>query len=494
MKHSESWESALTIVVLYGQLKIASRDHKQRVSGNSGRVTKTSSNILPIDSQSATNFCIMENLIRAFTCVLRHQNDADGIINNVDALLDGTGLVTDISDIDRLGILDLPDQATQEANSIMSTKLSRAELLERAASSPSQLSIEEIVLLEQRFWLDLTATETNAQRTVHRALAVSEEVFYRETDRLKKVRAMLYDNNEEAALWNAGDEKWRRLMVSHKEKQKQEVESQLPFAQPWVRRLWDEDQGEKNWGYAVYHDPEADSDEYECRRDATLSSAKTGAGCVSLMACQWRLQRLDWPDNPILCKTPLYNIACEHLEYLKHIETLRVPGRPTLIRGPQDIPDIYTTSQLLARFQVLRQHFRAARDHASGGQSIVKDAKTSSGGLLDGMLRNVFLVIDQQCVQSLLSERTHPDARWVYAVDPDYLQSSATTADETYEYRGYMRVRIRELASNFFHARRYHEGEFPMQTMWHAAQRRYLQALVSVEEAEAAMTGCGISF
>jgi hypothetical protein len=438
----------------------------------------------------------MENLIRAFTCVLRHQNDADGIINNVNALLDGTALASDISDRDRLGILDLPDQETQEANVAMSTELSRAEVLERAASSPSELSSEEIVLLRQRFWLDLTAAEIDAHRAAQRALAVSDEVFFGVTDQLKKVRAMLYDNNEEAALWNAEDGKWQRMKVAHKEKRKQEVESRLPTAQSWIRRLWDEDQSEQRWGYAVYHDPEADSEEYECRRDATLSSAKRNAGCVGLMARQWRLQRLDSPEDPILCQTPLYDIACEHQEYLEYLKILRVPGRPTLIRGPQDIPDMYTTSQLLAKFQVLRQHFKAARDHASGGQSTVNDSKTSPGGLLDGMLRNVFLVIDQQCVQSLLSGRTHPDATWVYAVDPDYLQSPDAAAAETplNEYRGYMRVRIQELASNFFHARKYHQDEFPMRMMWHAAQRRNLQALVSVKEAEAAMTGCGISF
>jgi hypothetical protein len=113
-----------------------------------------------------------------------------------------------------------------------STSLFRAELLELAASSSSKLSVEEIRLLKQRFWLDLTATETNAQRTAHRALAVSEEIFYRETDRLKKVRSMLYDDNEEAALWDAGDDEWRRMMATIKEAEKQGVESRLATPQP----------------------------------------------------------------------------------------------------------------------------------------------------------------------------------------------------------------------------------------------------------------------
>jgi hypothetical protein len=425
----------------------------------------------------------MEGFIRAFTCVLRHQNDADGVINNVNALSDGTAFATNISDNDRLSIVDLPDQETQESNVAMSTKLSRAELLERAASSPSELSSEEIVLLRQRFWLDLTAAEIDAHRAAQRALAVSDEVFFEVTDQLRKVRAMLYDNNEEAALWNAEDENWRHMMVAHKEKRKQEVESRLPTAQPWLRRLWDEDQGEKEWGYAVYHDPEADSEEYECRRDATLSSAKRNAGCVGLMARQWGLQRLDWPDDPILCQTPLYDIACEHLEYLK---TLDVPGRPIRIQGPYDILDMYTTPQLVAKFQVLRQHFKPARDHASGGQVTANDTKTSPGGLQEGILKNVFLVIDQQCVQSLLFGRTDPDATWVYAVGPENSQSPDASNNDTPspEYKGYMRVRIQELANRFFEARKYHEDECPMEALWQAAQHSRLQAFVSVKETE----------
>jgi hypothetical protein len=66
MGNSESWESALTIVILYGRPKVASRDNKQRVSGISGRVTNTSSNILLIGSQSATNFCIMEDCFTSY--------------------------------------------------------------------------------------------------------------------------------------------------------------------------------------------------------------------------------------------------------------------------------------------------------------------------------------------------------------------------------------------------------------------------------------------
>jgi hypothetical protein len=55
---------------------------------------------------------------------------------------------------------------------------------------------------------------------------------YRVTDGLNKVRPVLYDVNEEAALWNPGDEKWRRMMAAIKEGEKREGESRLVTAQP----------------------------------------------------------------------------------------------------------------------------------------------------------------------------------------------------------------------------------------------------------------------
>jgi hypothetical protein len=81
--------------------------------------------------------------------------------------------------------------------------------------------------------------------------------------------------------------------------------------------------------------------------------------------------------------------------------------------------------------------------------------QNNRGALRDGILRNVFIVIDQQCVQSLLCRTPNVDDAWVYAVDPDYLQTTDAVTKETQpnEYRGYLRVRLQQLVDNFFDAR-----------------------------------------
>lgn len=422
----------------------------------------------------------MEDVIKSFTCVLRHTHSTNDIINNINALADGSALARNISDHDRLGILDFPDTSTQDANVTATTSLSKAELVKRAASSPSELSVGEYSLLRDRFWLDLTAGELKAQESAQLALSASDEIYYQVTGQLEKVRAMLHDNNEAAALLNADNEEWRRMAAELKEEEKREAESRLPTAQPWVKRLWEEDKGERNWGYAVYYPPEAVDEEYECGRDLRLHSAQLSAGCLGRMSMRWRLQYLDWPDNPILRQAPLPDPVDDDSGFRA------VPGRPGLFTGTWKPPNMYTTSQLEDRFQALRQNFKAARDHTPERSGTASDSQTSHGGLQDGMLRNVFLVVDQQCVRQVLDTRGHPDDAWVYAVNPDYVQSSEATGDETSsnEYRGYLRVRIETLCGDFFDARKYHEDEFSMQDLWQAAQSNWLKAFVSVKKAE----------
>ncbi|KAG9656845.1 hypothetical protein KCU95_g12376, partial [Aureobasidium melanogenum] len=451
----------------------------------------------------------MEYIIRTFTCVVQHTHNADDITKNATALLDGSSNAIDISDHDRLGILDFPNTVIQEANVAATTSLTKAELLERAASSPSTLSAGEIDLLKRRYWLGLTREEMTpsfSSAAKRNLFSLSQEHLQQATEQLKKVRAMLYDANEEDALWNAEMEDWQRMMDASKQRKKQEVESRLPTARPWVKRLWEEDQGEKNWGYAVFRDPTAVNEEYDSRKGAVLMHAKGAIGCGETIAARWRLQSMDWPE---ISQSPHNRTGSERPQSTSHVNVLPIrkdkvlfdqeTSRPKeLLKDDQkhehvkpvsedkDKRDEETTFELEARFQVLRQHFRKVRDRSPERQSTALYPLTDRDELEDGILKNVFLVIDQQCVDSLFSQTANVDDMWVYAVDPDYIQPTGTTALKTRpnEYRGYMRVRLQQLVNNFFDARRFHADEFSMQALWRAARPSKNQAFVSVEETE----------
>lgn len=62
---------------------------------------------------------------------------------------------TTISVHDRLGVSDIPDTVPQEANVAASTNLSRAELLERAASSKPVLRVSLGPFVTRRYKLVL---------------------------------------------------------------------------------------------------------------------------------------------------------------------------------------------------------------------------------------------------------------------------------------------------------------------------------------------------
>jgi hypothetical protein len=67
-----------------------------------------------------------------------------------------------------------------------------------------------------------------------------------------------------------------------------------------VKRLWDEDQTEKDWGFAIIRDPEAVNEEYESKKDGALFNAQIATGCGDTIVSRWTLQYLDWPDSTTL--------------------------------------------------------------------------------------------------------------------------------------------------------------------------------------------------
>jgi hypothetical protein len=107
---------------------------------------------------------------------------------------------------------------------------------------------------------------------------------------------------------------------------------------------------------------------------------------------------------------------------------------------------------------MLRQHFTSIRDRSrlpkfgNGGRS-------RYDALVEGVLNNVFIVIDGTCVASLYTGPQHADNVWVWAVDPDHDDSNDITDFDfepgVHQYRGFLRVRIQQFADKFFEARKY---------------------------------------
>lgn len=457
----------------------------------------------------------MEPIIKSFSRVVRGIDEVKNVlavyerIENANSSDESTLTLTPK---EKRSILDFPEPDVQRANiaaacptvhvteSTESEDPLKASLLQRAKDSPRDLSGSELSLLKLRYWAaapnaDRTEVEKQALRASFQAFDTREE-WLAALERLRRVRHSLYDANEEAALDNALAEDTRRLIEAAqggpgaKSKADETNRRSLAAARPWVRRMWEEDvhaqaqqgpgQSGNAWGYPVFVEPgvlaEEDGamyDEYAARRDGVLWWARHGACLGDTLGSRWRLQRLAWPEG--VSSGPPTN---------EHHETHTVER-----------------SRRIA-FQKLREEFTTVLTGSPKKQTVSvpmgqgKWAKFEEDvDLHGGLLPNVFLVIDQDAVNSIIGpQKGVVDDMWVWAVDPDYTdnvddtQSASlsvqadTSEDDT--YRGFLRVRLQQLVNNFYEARRYRETDYPMKRLWRLSQKSRNGLFISIDEEE----------
>ncbi|KAI6083672.1 hypothetical protein F4821DRAFT_184440 [Hypoxylon rubiginosum] len=408
----------------------------------------------------------MEHLVKGFVRVCREVDDAEGLSRLITEV-SRQPQPNNVSAQARLRILDFPDLETLEANISKSSSLARADLVRRAAESPRQLSGSELDVLRQRYWLDVGFPELRARVAASEALeAVSAEHLQQVTEQLDAVRAPLYDEDEKKAIDSALEETIRRNNEALRLRVDEEENAILnsPHVQPWVKRLFAENKEEEVWGFAVFADPDAGGsqermEDYELRRDGALYHARSAVGIGTPVRMVWRLQRLDWP----LAITDDGERAGDEEEGEAQRE--------------DQVRDV--------KFQRLRQHFLSVRDRPPMRMRVHDHTRAlDSGGVGAGILRNVFLVIDQAAVNSLLDTGLVDEA-WIWAVDPDFHYLHSAKGDGAMvEYRGYFRVRLQQLVNNFFDVRRFHEDEYTMEQLEGMAQKSRNQAFVSLKEVE----------
>lgn len=150
-----------------------------------------------------------------------------------------------------------------------------------------------------------------------------------------------------------------------------------------------------------------------------------------------------------------------------------------------DDADIETVREL----DKLRTHFKWVRDRAKKRRKAHEPLNVDRSGIPNGLLSNIFLVIDQDVIDSIKTNSPIADNAWIWAIDPDYTGDVASMTKNGLkdEYYGYMRVRLQQLVNNFWDARHNHEDEQPLQTLWAAAQQSHNFAFVSLDPTEARM-------
>ncbi|KAL2007611.1 hypothetical protein VTN00DRAFT_9049 [Thermoascus crustaceus] len=396
----------------------------------------------------------MEHLFGAFLRVQRGLDDVPHLLESFQAFENNP---SGASAQDLIRLLDLPPRSVQDENIADVTTLTKHELLKRAAESPKELTRDEINLLLARYWTHVTCPEQDAYLDALGALEeVSVEYCNEMMERLKRFQKPLYEENEAEAIENATNELHRRGKELRQTMRQSDLDVVFERGKPWLRQLWQEDQAQKVWGFATFENPQFAADDRRQsyvaeQREALRRSLKVlGAGIY--MGGLWQVESPNWP---------------------------------TQTGGDESFPAIL--DGLRRKFKQLRaQPSMTQPIYPRDGTDPIYERVTTNDekwghNLSDGVLRNVFLYLDQESAASVLHSHGFVNRMWIWAVDPDYEPSNNTTSG----YQGYLRVRLQQLVDNFYTARRWHADDLSMEDLWRAAQKGPNDgAFVSVKEEE----------
>lgn len=302
----------------------------------------------------------------------------------------------------------------------------------------------------------MTCTETDAYIDALYALEqVSTEYCEEMIERIQRFQRPLYAKNEAEAIENATEEDERRDNELSQALKQEDLDFVFEHGKPWLQRLWQEDQGQKVWGFAMFENPQFATDErrepYVAEQYEALRHSLKALRAGIRIGGQWQIESPKWPTQT----SDVQSFPAVLDKLRKHFRHLRAQPPVTQIRYPRDgVDPIYGAPEI----------------DESQGQN-----------LSDGVLRNVFLYLDQESAASVLHSRGLVDWMWIWAVDPDYEPSSNASSG----YPGYLRVRLQQFVDNFYTARRWHADEISMEDLWKAAKKEPNDnAFVSVDEEE----------
>lgn len=363
---------------------------------------------------------MMENFLPGFSRIARKFDDAAQLAADFDTLIHAARRgPSSLSAQDKQRLLDLPEPEEQH-NAIMAsaatgTTSSKPELLLRAVHAPRELTDAEVKLLSRRYWQDYpTHDERAAAVAVYELFGGDDEAWLVAYKELQAVRAPLYDDaNEAEALENGQKEESRRLReqalggaaaIADRESKCLRA---MALARPWVRRMWEEDGGfgsDRKWGLAYFVVPsvmedERRTDDYIDRAATVLDRGRRAVACGDALDRRWEYRRLSWPDGVPEARLLA---AGENVKASVRIHPVKkwsnvhhdawgdnaVPPQEEPRHDPVDLDGENSAVADRARLEVvqkLRERFTSIRDE---------------DGLKSGVLPNVFIVIDQDCVDS----------------------------------------------------------------------------------------------
>ncbi|CAG8250024.1 unnamed protein product [Penicillium nalgiovense] len=243
----------------------------------------------------------MEHLFPSFMRVIRNLDDATRLLATFQEFKSNPYA---ISAEDRVRFLDFPDFSTQEANISATTTLSKEELLKKAAQSPRDLTSSEVELLHSRYWGQISFPKEDIRFDCFENLRlVSNEYYFQTLERLERSRSSFHAEFEADAFKNVEAEISRREDKRREAEDRADLARILEYGHPWLRQLWQEDEGKKLWGYTIFQsfqwkleDPKR-QELYEQKQSNLFHWAHLAIGSGIKIGSQWYLEGLDLPSG-----------------------------------------------------------------------------------------------------------------------------------------------------------------------------------------------------
>lgn len=137
----------------------------------------------------------METIIPSFMRVQRGQVTASKVTSLYEHIASNGN--TNLTHADRLAVVDLPDPDDVASNIGSVTALSKSALQARVVESPELLTMAELRLLMNRYWLDMTGPERKVMSDASDQLTrISPDHRGATMEELRRLRLPFYDDTQ----------------------------------------------------------------------------------------------------------------------------------------------------------------------------------------------------------------------------------------------------------------------------------------------------------
>jgi hypothetical protein len=138
---------------------------------------------------------------------------------------------------------------------------------------------------------------------LHDLADLSDEYRTETLQRLQDFQSHLYEPYEAKAIANASDGDDRRFQEMLEARKQKQLEIMMQHGHPWLRQLWQEDQGKKRWGYALFVNAhwKAENphrwDTYDRKSSHSMHMAFSAIASGLTIQSRYTVEPLDWPSE-----------------------------------------------------------------------------------------------------------------------------------------------------------------------------------------------------